>query len=88
MIALCPDCHLVKHFGFANTQGKGEQALKHFMKINGLKKKEAEKAISEAFDLWRKRSLIDWELDLSGLKQYGVDVSKLSAPFMKPSETE
>lgn len=88
MIALCPDCHLVKHFGFARTQGKGEQALKHFMKINGLKKKEAEAAIAEAFQVWRKRSLLDWTLDLSGLKKYGIDVSKLKEPTMKPWETE
>lgn len=88
MIALCPDCHLVKHFGFANTQGKGEQALKHFMKVNGLKKKEAQAEIAKAFDTWRKRSLVDWELDLSGLKKYGVDIDSLHAPFLKPAETE
>lgn len=88
MIALCPDCHLVKHFGFARTQGKEEYAFKHFMKVNGLKKKEAEAEIAKAFDVWRKRSLVDWKLDLSGLKKYGIDVSKLKGPFMKPMETE
>ncbi len=88
MIALCPDCHLVKHFGFACTQGKEEQALKHFMKVNGLKKKKAEAEIAKAFEVWRQRSLIDWKLDLSGLKKYGIDVSKIQAPFMKPMETE
>lgn len=88
MIALCPDCHMVKHFGFARIQGKEEQAFKHFMKVNGLKKKEAEAAIAKAFQVWRDRSLIDWKLDLSGLKKYGIDVSKLKGPFMKPMETE
>jgi len=88
MIALCPSCHMVKHFGFARISGKEEQALKHFMKVNGLKKKGAEKAITEAFEIWRKRSLIDWKLDLSGLKKYGIDASKIKGPFMKPMETE
>lgn len=88
MIALCPDCHMVKHFGYARVTGKEEQAFKHFMKINELKKKEAETAISQAYEVWRKRSLIDWELDLSGLKRYGIDVSKLRKPSMKPIETE
>lgn len=88
MIALCPDCHMVKHFGFARVQGKEELALKHFMKINGLKKKEAQAKISEAFKVWRERSKIDWKLDLSGLKRYGIDVSKLEGPFMKPTETK
>ena len=77
MIALCPDCHSVKHFGFARISGKEEQALKHFMKVNGLKKKEAEKVILAAFELWTKRSTLEWKLDLSVLKEYGIDISKL-----------
>lgn len=77
MIALCPDCHSVKHFGFARISGKEEQTLKHFMKVNGLKKKEAEKAILAAFELWAKRSTLEWKLDLSVLKEYGIDISKL-----------
>lgn len=88
MIALCPSCHLVKHFGFARVTGKEEAAFKHFMKVNELKKKEAEAEIVKAFEIWRKRSLIDWKLDLSGRTQYGIDVSKLEGPFMKPVETE
>lgn len=76
MIALCPNCHSVKHFGFARISGKEERALKHFMKINGLKKKEAEKAITSAFELWAKRSTLEWKLDLSILKQYGIDPEK------------
>lgn len=88
MIALCPDCHLVKHFGFARIQGKEEQALKHLMKVNKMTKKEAKAYISECFETWISRSQIDWELDLSGLKKYGVDVNKLKASFLKPSETE
>lgn len=77
MIALCPNCHSVKHFGFARISGREERALKHFMKINGLQKKEAEKAITAAFELWAKRSILEWKLDLSILKEYGIDVSKL-----------
>lgn len=88
MVALCPDCHLVKHFGFARTQGKEEQALKHLMKVNGMTKKEAKAYVSEAFQTWINRSQIDWKLDLSGLKKYGVDIDSLHAPFLKPVETE
>lgn len=73
MIALCPNCHMVKHFGFARISGKEERALKHFMKINDLKKKEAEKAVTAAFELWSKRSGLEWKLDLTSLKEYGID---------------
>lgn len=77
MIALCPSCHQVKHFGFARISGKEEQAFKHFMKVNGFKKKEAEKAIISAFELWGKRSTMEWKLDLDILKEYGIDITKL-----------
>jgi hypothetical protein len=88
MIALCPNCHLVKHFGFARVTDREEIAFNHFMKVNSLKKIQAEAEIVKAFDIWRKRSVIDWELDLSGLERYGIDISKIRKPLMKPSETE
>jgi hypothetical protein len=75
MIALCPDCHQVKHFGFAQVQGKGDKALAHLMKINKLKKPEAEKYVKEAFELWSKRSQKSWTLDISHLKDYGIDIN-------------
>jgi hypothetical protein len=78
MIALCPDCHMVKHIGFANTQGKGNKALKHFMKVNKLTKKKAEDYIVNAFQVWFERSAKKWTLDISILSQYGIDLSKIT----------
>jgi hypothetical protein len=83
MIALCPDCHMVKHFGFARVSGKEDIAFKHFMKVNSLKKIQAEAEITRAFDTWRKRSNIDWTLDLSGLEQYGIDVKSIKQEEIK-----
>lgn len=77
MLSLCPACHRVKHIGFAQVQGKGEQACRHLMKINGFSKKEAEKYIANAFVIWKNRSQQQWTLDLSLLKEYGIDPNKL-----------
>lgn len=77
MIALCPDCHMVKHIGLAQMQNKGVQALKHLMKINGFKKKEAEKYIENSFIKWAERSEKQWKLDISYLKKYGVDINSI-----------
>ena len=77
MIALCPDCHMVKHIGLARIKGKYDEALKHFMKVNKLKKRQAEEYVEEAFNLWRERSKNQWTLDLSLLKRYGIDSDKL-----------
>lgn len=77
MIALCPDCHMVKHIGLAQAQNKGAKALKHLMKINGFKKKEAEQYIKDAFVSWEERSHKEWTLDISYLERYGIDVKKI-----------
>lgn len=77
MIALCPNCHLVKHIGYARVAGKYDLALKHFRKVNGLKKIEAEEAVKAAFQKWRDRNKQTWTLDLSLLKRYGIDSDKL-----------
>jgi 5-methylcytosine-specific restriction endonuclease McrA len=77
MIALCPDCHMVKHIGLARIQNRGEKAVKHFMKVNKLSKKEAEKHIQNAFMTWNARSRKKWKLDISSLSAYGIDTKDL-----------
>jgi hypothetical protein len=77
MVALCPPCHRAKHFGLAQMRGKGETALKHFMKVNKLKKSEAEGYIKVAFETWAKRSEKEWKLDLSHLKEYGIEIKEV-----------
>jgi len=74
MIALCPDCHMVKHIGLAGLQERGEQALKHLMKVNKMTRKKAERYILHAFEVWGKRSGKEWTLDITHLKEYGIDI--------------
>ena len=33
-IAICPNCHASKHFGFSQLKGKEEKVIKHMMKVN------------------------------------------------------
>jgi hypothetical protein len=77
MLSLCPVCHRVKHIGFAQVQGKGEQACRHLMKINKLTKKKAEEYIAQSFEIWAERSKKQWTLDISILSDYSIDVSKI-----------
>jgi 5-methylcytosine-specific restriction endonuclease McrA len=77
MIALCPNCHNTKHFGLSELQGKRVKILKHFMKVNKVNKTDAEKYISEQFIIWAKRSKYRWALDISLLKDYGINVEKI-----------
>lgn len=74
LIALCPDCHQVKHFGLAQINNKEEIALKHLMKINKISKKVAEKYVADCFMEWAERSSKSWKLDISYLKEFDINV--------------
>ncbi len=67
LIALCPKCHQVKHFGLATVKGKRNQALKHLMKVNSMTLLEAEHYIEVAMRCYWQRSQHDWILDINTL---------------------
>lgn len=73
MIALCPQCHAVKHIGLARMRGQENEAIKHLMKVNALGQKQAEDYVKKCFEKWRSRSRFDWDLDLSYLDGLGVE---------------
>lgn len=77
MIALCPNCHMVKHIGLAQLNNKMDKAIIHFMKVNNINKKTALLHIKYAFESWKQRSTKRWKLDISYLKKYGFDTNKL-----------
>lgn len=63
MIALCPDCHQVKHIGLAQVQGHYNKALKHFAKVNNIKDLNlAEKYVEDAFFQHQQRSSQHWSV--------------------------
>jgi len=65
MIALCPDCHQVKHIGYASTQGNAHEAAEHLAEVNGWTLTEAMEYIEDSFEEWRKRSQHEWTVDTS-----------------------
>lgn len=77
MIALCPNCHMVKHMGLAQIQNKGEEAVRHLMKINKLTRDKAEKYIEEVFEIWGRRSTKKWTLNINHLKEYGINTNNI-----------
>lgn len=77
MIALCPDCHMVKHIGLAEVRGEKARAMKHLMSVNKMNLKQAEAYVESAFKVWHERSQKNWTLDLTHLKEYGLDLDKI-----------
>jgi len=78
LIALCPICHDVKHFGFSTT-GKGPEAAARafakLLKVNGWTKVQAEAHLGEMFNQFVTRSNQEWELDVSWLGTCGASLS-------------
>ena len=72
LICLCRACHAATHFGFAQLQGRGEQARTHLMTVNSWTGNQTGEHIGAAFMLWRHRSQFAWELDLSILTAAGI----------------
>jgi hypothetical protein len=73
MIALCPACHEVKHFGRAVQRGRAEEARAHLARVNGWSEDHVEEHLRLTETIWRRREEIeDWGLDLAALQDYGV----------------
>lgn len=75
LYALCPDCHSVKHIGFAALNNKLDKAIKHFVKVNGISEEDALLYIQNTFFIWEQRSKYEWDLDISWLKEFLKDES-------------
>ena len=65
LIALCPACHEVKHFGRASALGNRKRALEHLKKVNAWNDLEAKKHIKESMEKWIERSSKEWTVDVS-----------------------
>lgn len=76
LISLCPNCHEVKHIGFAKVRGRLSEATAHLMKVNNWDFEKANKYIDLSFRMWMARSLLDWTLDLSWLENKKVSIIK------------
>ena len=77
IVALCPACHEVKHFGLATARERADIALNRLMRVNAWNKPTASLYVDKAFETWSDRSNHDWTADLSKLIEYGVTVEEI-----------
>lgn len=67
-LALCKDCHDLKHIGFASLshgKPKYEKLVNHFMKVNNCSRADFVDHYNTAMNLFNERSKYDWEMDIS-----------------------
>ncbi|QBL95636.1 hypothetical protein KSAC_34570 (plasmid) [Komagataeibacter saccharivorans] len=74
VIALCPDCHAVRHWGRSMATGKEQHVLRWLAWINGWTPAQARACADEAMALWHWRSgHTGWTCDIGWVeKVFGV----------------
>lgn len=70
LIALCPNCHTVKHPGLAQINGKLNVVINQLKKVNNMTFEQAAEYLADSFTVWRVRSQHQWSLDTSFLDTY------------------
>jgi len=73
-IALCNDCHMIKHIGLAGIlANKGQldyvKLVEHFLEVNSCEKEDFDNHKNEAFKQWRIRSAKEWTIDFGEYEQ-------------------
>jgi len=71
LVALCPACHAVKHFGRTQAEGREQEAMGHLMKVNRWTRSKASWHIKQALETWKARSKVVWKLDITWLRTSG-----------------
>lgn len=78
IVCVCNLCHLSYHIGYAQTIGKGNDVIKHLMKINKWTRPETDLYLEGVFEVWYQRSQKSWHLDLSLLDSCNIKYSLIN----------
>ena len=77
VIALCPPCHLVRHWGHTTVSGRAEIAIAQMVRVNGWTRPQAEAAGDAGLRLWEARSRRRWHMDYSWVTRvHGIVVDE------------
>ena len=76
VLALCHNCHLVKHIGRTQLMGNEGVAMTHFMKVNACSQMDYHNALAKANEEYRARNKVEgWVTDVSWLKtRFGMEI--------------
>ena len=65
LIALCKDCHRVKHAGRALNNGEGYLVTRHLQKVNDWTDKQIQDHLTETREKWLRHSMLEWLVDIN-----------------------
>jgi hypothetical protein len=73
MVALCPACHSVKHWGRTEATCSDKELkyyVKHFCTVNQVNIVELKQYIRESFAWWNRANKVAWKTDYGALDKY------------------
>ena len=69
VVALCHNCHEVKHISRTQLVGRGMEAMEHFIKVNRCTQMDFHAALQEANEEYFRRNRVEgWVTDVTWLK--------------------
>lgn len=76
VVALCRNCHEIKHIGRTQLMGRDADAMEHFMKVNHCSQMDYHAALAEANEEYFRRNRVEgWVTDVSWLKdKFGIKI--------------
>jgi hypothetical protein len=75
---LCDGCHAATHYGHTELEGDVETAQERLTTLNGWDDLRPFEHIDRAFEVWRRRSAIEWRVDMSMLRAGDVPLDRPS----------
>lgn len=86
IIAICSRCHGVKHFKNSVRLGFGEEAQKHFIKVNNASEIQFASHLNKALLEYEQRNrILRWKIvaDLNQFGGNGIEIKQINIPFIK-----
>ena len=74
LIALCKNCHISTHIGFADICGVYNKAFNHLKKVRNDNSEDCNLHVEKAYKLWDERNQYKWELDISLIIDNGFSI--------------
>ena len=69
VVALCRECHEVKHISRTQLMGRGMDAMEHFMRVNQCSQMDFHDALQQTNEEYLQRNRVEgWVTDISWLK--------------------
>lgn len=79
-VALCPDCHSVKHLGRTQHMGNMDEACYHIMRVNEWNDHELNRYLAEVTEVYQERSKHQWILNIEYMDKYLDENNKRYTP--------